>query len=303
MNFKPKENIPVAADTLLSRVSQELSRLEKRDWELWLVVALSGLVATCGLLFILFPSVFRQQSDIHFEVTISKRLFLGVISLLLLLNTYIAVRRTELRRARRNLVGTAVQSELIRLQSFTDPLTDVYNRRSLDEMAGRYISHARRTQEPLTFLLLDLDRFKEVNTRFGHLTGDFVLAEVAGLLKSSTRGSDAVVRYGGDEFLIVLGNTTKESAGVVIGRITDYLNRWNKGRHLEGLDVTVSVGVAEWKDGQTLDEVLDAADQDMYAIKKGQIVKPGTAAFHSRVSRVTPVRQVDRFAHGTRPNG
>src|ERR1035437_731488 len=115
MNFSPKENTPVATDTLLSRVSQELSRLQKHDWELWLVVALSGLVATCGLLFILFPSVFRQQSDIHFEVTVSKRLFLGVISLLLLLNTYIAVRRTELRRVRRNLIGTAVQTELIRL--------------------------------------------------------------------------------------------------------------------------------------------------------------------------------------------
>ncbi len=279
MALNQTQNTPVAADTLLSRVSRELSRLEKRDWELWLVVALSGLVASCGLLFILFPSVFRQQSEIHFDFTISKRLFLGVISFLLLLNTYIAVRRTELRRTRRNLVGTAVQSELIRLRSFTDPLTEVYNRRSLDEMAGRYISHARRTQEPLTFLLLDLDRFKEVNTRFGHLIGDFVLAEIAGLLKSSTRGSDAVVRYGGDEFLIVLGNATKDGAGVVVRRIMDYLNRWNKGRHLEGLDVTVSIGVAEWQDGQTLDEVLDAADQDMYAIKYGPAMKPRVAAF------------------------
>jgi GGDEF domain-containing protein len=124
--------------------------------------------------------VFRQQSDLHFEITISKRLFLGVLSLLILLNTYIAVRRLELRRARQNLVATTIQSELIRLQSFTDPLTEVYNRRSLDDMATRFISHARRMKEPLTFLLIDLDRFKEVNTRFGHITGDFVLAEFAG---------------------------------------------------------------------------------------------------------------------------
>ena len=303
MNFSPKENTPVATDTLLSRVSQELSRLQKRDWELWLVVALSGLVATCGLLFILFPSVFRQQSDIHFEVTISKRLFLGVISLLLLLNTYIAVRRLELRRARRNLVSTSIQSELIRLQSFTDPLTEVYNRRSLDEMATRFISRSRRTKEPLTFLLIDLDRFKEVNTRFGHITGDFVLAEVAGILKSSTRGSDAVVRYGGDEFLIVLGNTSKMNAGIVVKRVHDYLSRWNKRNNLDKLELTVSVGVAEWEDGKTLDEVLDAADQDMYAVKSGPAMKPRVAAFNPQVSRHASVRQADRFAQETRLNG
>jgi len=252
---------------LLSKLTQELSRLEKRDWELWLIVVLSGLIASCGLLCILLPSAFRQQSDLHFEITISKRLFLGVLALLILLNMYIAARRFELRRARRNLVSTSIQSELIRLQSFTDPLTEVYNRRYLEEMATRFISHARRTKEPLTFLLIDLDRFKEVNTRFGHLTGDFVLAEFAGLLRGSTRGADAVVRYGGDEFLIVLVNTPKQNAGVVVRRILNELSRWNEGSNLAGLEVTVSIGVAEWVDGKTLDDVLDAADQDMYASK------------------------------------
>jgi diguanylate cyclase (GGDEF)-like protein len=303
MAFNLKENTPHVADTLLSRVTQEFSRLEKRDRELWLIVVLSGLIASCGLVFMLFPSVFRQQSDLYFEIKFSKWLFFGALALLILLNTYIAVRRLELRRARRNLVSTSIQSELIRLQSFTDPLTEVYNRRSLDEMAARFISRARRTKEPLTFLVIDLDRFKEVNTRFGHITGDFVLAEVAGILKSSTRGSDAVVRYGGDEFLIVLGNTSKINAGIVVKRIHDYLSRWNKRNNLDKLELTVSVGVAEWEDGKTLDEVLDAADQDMYAIKNGPAMKPRLAAFNPKVSRHASARQADRFAQEARPNG
>ena len=66
MAFNPNENTPRAADTLLSKLTQELSRLEKRDWELWLVVALSGLIASGGLLCILLPSAFRQPSDLHF---------------------------------------------------------------------------------------------------------------------------------------------------------------------------------------------------------------------------------------------
>ena len=100
-------------------------------------------------------------------------------------------------------------------------------------MAARYISRARRTHEPLTFLVVDLDRFKEVNTRFGHITGDLVLSEVAGLLRNSTRGSDAVVRYGGDEFLIILADTSKRNADVVVQRIHDYLERWNEHRPLD----------------------------------------------------------------------
>jgi diguanylate cyclase (GGDEF)-like protein len=274
------ESNPCEADNLATRVTHELVRLEKRDWELWLIVALSGIVGGCVLLCLLFPSTFLQQSEVHLELTISKRLFFFILALLILLNTYVATRRAELRRLRRRLIASTIDGELVRLQSFTDPLTEVYNRRSLDEMVARYISRARRTQEPLTFLVVDLDRFKEVNTRFGHITGDFVLSEVAGLIRNSTRGSDTVVRYGGDEFLIVLGNTSKQNAGVVVERIHDYLRRWNENRPLDNFKLTISVGLGEWTDGKTLDEVLDAADQDMYECKRENVAG-------NTVSRVT----------------
>jgi diguanylate cyclase (GGDEF)-like protein len=267
MISKPTEVTPIEADNLAAKLTHELSRLEKRDWELWLIVAISGIVGGCTLLCTLFPSTFLQTGEAHLEITISRRLFFVALTLLILLNTYIATRRAELRRGRGNLVATTIQSEVVRLSSFTDPLTEVYNRRSLDEMAARFISRARRLQEPLTFLMVDVDRFKEVNTRFGHITGDFVLSEVAGLLRNSTRGSDAVVRYGGDEFLIILANTSQQNAGTVVKRISDYLGRWNEGRHLDNFPLTVSVGVAEWTGGQALDKILYAADQDMYAHK------------------------------------
>lgn len=274
MISKAIEPAPIETDSLAAKLTQELSRLEKSDWELWLIVVMSGVVGGCTLLCILFPSTFLHTGEAHFEVTVSRRLFFVVLTLLILLNTYVATRRAELRRLRRKVVATTIQSELVRLESFTDPLTEVYNRRSLDEMAARFISRARRSKEPLTFLMVDVDRFKEVNTRFGHITGDFVLSEVATLLRSSTRGSDAVVRYGGDEFLVILADTSREKAGMVVRRISDYLGRWNEGRHLEGFPLTVSVGVAEWSDGQTLNEVLDAADQGMYARKHAMRSEP-----------------------------
>ena len=271
MTSNPAKQSPRECDSVAAKLTHELSRLEKRDWELWLVVAVSGIVAGCTLLCILFPSTFLQEGNVHLEITLSKRLFFVILTLLILLNTYVLTRRADLRQVRQKLVTTAIQSEIVRLQSFTDPLTEVYNRRSLDDLAARFIGHASRSKEPLTFMMLDVDRFKEVNTRFGHIRGDFVLSEIAVLLKDSTRGSDAVVRYGGDEFLIVLADTSPMDAAVVVRRISEYLNLWNERRHLENFVLAVSVGVAGWSDGKTLDEVLDAADQDMYAHKHGQI--------------------------------
>src|SRR5438309_514691 len=134
-------------------------------------------------------------------------------------------------------------------------------------MATRYIGQARRSHKPLTFLLVDVDRFKQVNTRFGHLTGDHVLAEIATLLKSSVRGSDAVVRYGGDEFLVILADTGALGARRVISRIRAYLLDWNAAGHLDRFEMNLSVGISEWTDGKTLDEMLDAADRAMYAEK------------------------------------
>jgi diguanylate cyclase (GGDEF)-like protein len=255
------------SESVLAKVSRELSQLEKRDWELWLIVSVAGVLVGIGFLAILFPAAFLTQGNLRFEVTVSKQLVIALATLLVLLNTHLVTRRLELRRIREALVSSTVQNELVRLQSFTDPLTEIYNRRSLDEMATRYISRARRSHKPLTFLLVDVDRFKQVNTRFGHLTGDFVLAEIAALLKTSVRGSDAVVRYGGDEFLIILADTSAADAGRVVHRAKNYLDEWNRAGHLSDFNITLSIGVSEWSDGKTLDEILDTADREMYAEK------------------------------------
>jgi diguanylate cyclase (GGDEF)-like protein len=176
----------------------------------------------------------------------------------------------ELGRTRSAVISTAIQSELVRLQSFTDPLTEVYNRRSLDDMASKYLSRARRLKYPVTFLLIDADRLKEVNTRFGHLTGDFVIAEIASLLKSETRGGDAVIRYGGDEFLVILADSALQGGHVVCSRINKSVEDWNLEGHLEGYNLSLSIGLAEWSEGKALDQVLDEADRAMYSTKEAR---------------------------------
>src|SRR5437764_5885242 len=156
------------------------------------------MLVSIGLMALVVPAAFLKQDNIHFEINVSRPLVLGLVALLALLNTYLIGRRLEIRRVREELISTTLQKQLIEQHALTDPLTDIYNRRSLDEMAARFISHARRLSNPLTYLMVDINNFKHINTKFGHLTGDTVLAEVAHLLKTAIRGSDAIVRYGGD---------------------------------------------------------------------------------------------------------
>jgi diguanylate cyclase (GGDEF)-like protein len=272
-------------ESVLARVGQQLSQLEKRDWELWVIVSLTGVLVATGLLAILFPAAFLKQDNIHFELTVSRPLAVGLIALLVLLNTYLVSKRLEIRRVREELISSTIQRELIQQQSFTDPLTEIYNRRSLEEMVGRFISHARRLQSPLTFLLIDIDRFKDVNTRFGHLTGDVVLADTAALLKSSVRGSDAVFRYGGDEFLIVLADTSRSGAARVVERIGAYVLEWNRAETLQAFELSLSIGVSEWSDGMTLDQLLDEADREMYAAKADHQLNKGEPDLARAVAR------------------
>lgn len=267
-NAAATKDIQLRQKSLLAHLSGELVRLEKRDWELWAIVVGTGVAVSVGLLVLAFPSAFLSNgAQFHFELNVSKEMFLGLVALLILFNTYLISKRLELRKLREQTITTTVQSELIRLQSFIDPLTEVYNRRSLDEMVGRYISHARRSKKPLSFLFVDADNFKRLNTRFGHLTGDLVITDIASLLKSSVRGSDAVIRYGGDEFLVILGETTRTGAETVIDRIVLAVDEWNRTKPLDGYTLSLSIGIAEWKEGRTLDEVLDEADHQMYSHK------------------------------------
>lgn len=256
-----------STETLLSRVTQQLYKLEKRDWELWTIVSVTGVLSSLAVFAIALPGLFLKNNPVHFEVSISRPLAIGLVVLVALLNTYLMGKRFELRRLREEIISSTLQKQVIEQQSFTDPLTEIYNRRSLDEIVGRFISHARRRNLPLTFLMIDMDRFKDINSRFGHLTGDFVLAEVASLLKQSIRGCDAVIRYGGDEFMVLLADTDSEGAQCVVARISKHLTDWNDARHVERLQLSLSIGSAEWQDGQTLDEVLDAADRRMYEHK------------------------------------
>ena len=186
----------------------------------------------------------------------------------MLFNLYVIARKFKIRGTRSQLASSAIQNELIRMQSFNDPFAQVYNFRSLEEMASRCISRASRLKTDLTFLLIDVDRFKEVTSNFGHITGDIVLAEMAALLKSCVRACDSVVRYNGNEFLVLLEEASIINSGIIVQRITNALTGWNQRGQLQDFEVTLSIGLSQWMEGKALDEMLAEAGRHMYAQKK-----------------------------------
>lgn len=158
----------------------------------------------------------------------------------------------------------------MREQALRDPLTGVYNRRHFNQVIEQEIPRSKRYNHPIGFLMVDIDNFKEINDRHGHQVGDEVLQEVAKLLQSHLRGSDVVVRYGGDEFLLLLVETDGETA-MVERRILEEVARRNETNPVFDFSVTLSIGSAHWtpEDARPMEEVLAEADSRMYEEKRG----------------------------------
>mgnify|MGYP006293873327 CR=1 FL=1 len=154
-------------------------------------------------------------------------------------------------------------------QAIRDPLTGLYNRRYFNETLSKEVEKSKRYRKPIAFLMIDVNRFKEINDKYSHQIGDKVLREVASLLQNNVRKADTVVRYGGDEFLIMMPETNGESKSS-ISRLKDSLIAWNEDSDLLNFPLTLAMGVSYWRPDQKRDieEALKEADSNMYKEKK-----------------------------------
>ncbi len=163
-----------------------------------------------------------------------------------------------------------VQREL-RILATTDPLTGLLNRRFFFELAKVEMKRFMRNRNSLTVLMLDIDKFKRVNDRYGHKAGDHVLEEVSALLKQSLRDIDLIGRYGGEEFIILLPGSGKTSSMAVAERIRKDIE--NTDIPIENnviIHVTISIGIAEADPSGscTLDALILQADKALYRSKE-----------------------------------
>lgn len=148
--------------------------------------------------------------------------------------------------------------------SIKDPLTGLYNRRFIDEALKRETAIAERYNVPFSLILVDLDNFKTINDIYGHDVGDKVLVSISKLLKENLRKADAIARWGGEEFLILLRNTKLSQALEVAEKLRNLLC----GTEIPSVPpISASFGVAAYKKGESLDETLKRADLALYKAK------------------------------------
>jgi diguanylate cyclase (GGDEF)-like protein len=154
--------------------------------------------------------------------------------------------------------------------SFTDDLTHLFNGRYLGLALRREIKRGRRYQIPVAVIFLDLDGFKKINDAHGHLAGSRALVEVGEVLRSSVREIDIVCRYGGDEFTIVLPQTTSAGASIIAERIRQNIEARTFLSQLgHEVRLTASFGVSSYPEhGQSREELIQKADRAMYEIKE-----------------------------------
>ena len=241
---------------------------------------LSGLSAAIGAGYAFLPFVLLAGLSI-FPLTLAESMFVASpILVIQLLAGYLSWPSLDwpsfagafwlllLISAVASLAGMSQLAFMIALvrQAIRDPLTGMFSRRSGEEVLDLHFTIATRNAAPLSVAFFDIDHFKSVNDQFGHEAGDKVLIDVTTMISRNLRRGDTLVRWGGEEFLVVMPNTDRTQAEAAVAR----LRGLGFGRRPDGAPITASIGVAERSiDGaEDWKALVDRADQRMYRAKQ-----------------------------------
>jgi len=148
-----------------------------------------------------------------------------------------------------------------------DFLTGVFNRHRFNDLYDHEITSARRYKRPISIALIDVDKFKQINDKYGHKMGDFALVSISEVLLQQLRNSDIIGRVGGDEFVVVMPETVKEQASLTFSRIHKKLEQFNlKGQF--PCELSISVGICS--SDESYDNMIERADKEMYEMKEAK---------------------------------
>jgi diguanylate cyclase (GGDEF)-like protein len=246
-------------------------------------ISTGQIVRTTGHTCALFPHTMRGQAvvPVHVENVGDMAVLATSTS-----GDYVSLLSMDILETLRGHVQSALSNankyDAIRRQVVTDHLTRLYNRRFFMNRAGEEIERSLRHQVALSVLMIDIDHFKDFNDTYGHATGDRVLQTVAQAIRDALRTTDICARHGGEEFAVLLPNTSGESAGFVADRVRRTLRdtRYTGLGLPPDVNITISVGVATCpRDATDLDELMELADKALYKAKacgRDQVVSHGT---------------------------
>ncbi len=262
------ENQPNSTEQLgpRSRLKAELFKLESQRRELWVLIIFAASVLALGALSLLMPRSFWHNNVL--ELRISPQVLFVVMMVLVVVALYVIRRELEVKKLRLASLQQLLDSRAEQAVSMIDAVTNVFTRNFMHELLQGEVARAERNGRPLSLIMADIDNFKQVNDRFGHLMGDYILSQVASILKACVRGSDYIIRYGGDEFLVLLPETDEKGGEVVRQRIRQKLVEWDQTHRIGENPVTISMGLYTHVSGQSGEHDVAEADARMYIEKQ-----------------------------------
>lgn len=182
--------------------------------------------------------------------------------------TTVKASQAELLETRRSLDEIKAELSESRRLSNLDALTETDNRRSMEAILAREIARSRRDDEPLAVVMIDIDHFKQVNDSQGHAAGDAALVHITRLAKALLRGNDAFIRYGGEEFLMVLPETSMQGGLAAGHRLQNMLKRQQLVYEGKTISITISGGVTTLHSTDTAESMVRRADMALYEAKR-----------------------------------
>ncbi|MEC5424717.1 GGDEF domain-containing protein [Virgibacillus sp. C22-A2] len=151
--------------------------------------------------------------------------------------------------------------------TITDALTGIYNRRYFDFIMEKTIPFSKKNNTPLIFMLLDIDHFKKVNDNFGHQCGDEALKHISDIIGSNVRDTDAFVRFGGEEFAVIMPNTDVDEGLIIAELIREAIEKSGFTYNNERIYFTISIGVSSYN-GEEIEEFIEKTDTALYKAKE-----------------------------------
>jgi len=189
---------------------------------------------------------------------------IAALDMSLAVESYFAARMFGLENSLKSVRG---ESERLHHLAVTDWLTDLHNHSYSRQFLANALGRAREKESPLCVIMADLDHFKAINDSHGHLVGDHVLRIAAARMVSGARDGDEIARYGGEEFLFILENTDISEGGEVAERVRARINSDAINSKNEQIRLSLSLGIAEAHEADTVDTLIDRADAALYAAK------------------------------------
>ena len=253
----------------LQEMQEELQKLERRDWWLWSMAVIVMLLLTFAVFTMTFPGLIKVD-DPFFDASMN-RAVRGLIGLVLIFNAYTIYQQVTVKRLRRDfsLKIAEMRTLQVRAEEFerlaqVDSLTGLSNRRYAEERLASEAERSKRYGHPLTVISFDLDKFKQINDTYGHLSGDQVLKHFARRLQSAIRKSDIAARMGGDEFLVLLPECSNSQVENFVARLRPMETEYRGAK----IPISFSAGWVGYEQGESTEQFLERADRVLYAEKR-----------------------------------